>query len=63
MNHPLGALNWTNGETVAVKQIQLANIPKAEIAEMMVCAWHYPRGCFDPTALRRVKLICSRTSM
>ncbi|KAF8318953.1 kinase-like protein, partial [Clavulina sp. PMI_390] len=29
------ALNWTNGETVAVKQIQLASIPKAELGEIM----------------------------
>ncbi|KZV90279.1 hypothetical protein EXIGLDRAFT_837889 [Exidia glandulosa HHB12029] len=29
------ALNWTTGETVAVKQIQLSNIPKAELAEIM----------------------------
>lgn len=31
-----GALNFTNGETVAVKQIQLTNIPKAELADIMV---------------------------
>lgn len=31
-----GALNWTTGETVAVKQIQLANIPKADLGEIMV---------------------------
>lgn len=31
-----GALNFTNGETVAVKQIQLASIPKAELGEIMV---------------------------
>ncbi|CAO1633766.1 unnamed protein product [Sympodiomycopsis kandeliae] len=29
------ALNWTSGETVAVKQIQLANIPKSELGEIM----------------------------
>ncbi|KAF9517267.1 hypothetical protein BS47DRAFT_1483463 [Hydnum rufescens UP504] len=29
------ALNWTTGETVAVKQIQLANIPKAELGDIM----------------------------
>ncbi|SPO21335.1 related to MAPKK kinase [Ustilago trichophora] len=28
-------LNWMNGETVAVKQIQLGNIPKAELGEIM----------------------------
>ncbi len=32
----LGALNWTTGEAVAVKQIQLSSIPKAELAEIMV---------------------------
>jgi hypothetical protein len=31
-----GALNFTNGETVAVKQIQLTNIPKSEIGDIMV---------------------------
>ncbi|KAH8114562.1 hypothetical protein DFH11DRAFT_1689039 [Phellopilus nigrolimitatus] len=30
-----GALNWATGETVAVKEIQLANIPKAELGEIM----------------------------
>lgn len=29
-------LNWTTGETVAVKQIQLGNIPKSELGEIMV---------------------------
>ncbi|PWY97167.1 hypothetical protein BCV70DRAFT_71012 [Testicularia cyperi] len=28
-------LNWTTGETVAVKQIQLGNIPKSELGEIM----------------------------
>ncbi|KAK0564035.1 Protein kinase of the Mitotic Exit Network [Tilletia horrida] len=28
-------LNWTTGETVAVKQIKLANIPKSELSEIM----------------------------
>ncbi|KAG6853052.1 hypothetical protein C0991_007196 [Blastosporella zonata] len=30
-----GALNWATGETVAVKEIQLSNIPKAELGEIM----------------------------
>lgn len=35
----IGALNWATGETVAVKEIQLSNIPKAELGEIMVwCA-------------------------
>ncbi|KAK2465312.1 hypothetical protein APHAL10511_002666 [Amanita phalloides] len=29
------ALNWATGETVAVKEIQLTNIPKAELGEIM----------------------------
>ncbi|EJU03326.1 Pkinase-domain-containing protein [Dacryopinax primogenitus] len=29
------ALNWTTGETVAVKQISLANIPKTELSDIM----------------------------
>ena len=31
----VGALNWTTGETVAVKQIQLSNIPKGDLGEIM----------------------------
>ncbi|KAF8505364.1 hypothetical protein BU17DRAFT_101047 [Hysterangium stoloniferum] len=29
------ALNWTTGETVAVKQIQLSNIPRGELGDIM----------------------------
>ncbi|KAI6114307.1 hypothetical protein F5141DRAFT_1105796 [Pisolithus sp. B1] len=29
------ALNWATGETVAVKEIQLSNIPKGELAQIM----------------------------
>ncbi|KIM28334.1 hypothetical protein M408DRAFT_140026 [Serendipita vermifera MAFF 305830] len=29
------ALNWTTGETVAIKQIQLDNIPKGDLGEIM----------------------------
>jgi len=29
-------LNWATGETVAVKEIQLSNIPKGELGEIMV---------------------------
>jgi hypothetical protein len=32
----LGALKWSTGETVAIKEIQLSNIPKAELDEIMV---------------------------
>jgi hypothetical protein len=32
----VGALNWATGETVAVKEIQLSNIPKGELGEIMV---------------------------
>lgn len=31
-----GALNWATGETVAVKEIQLSNIPKSDLGEIMV---------------------------
>ncbi|ELU38194.1 STE/STE11/CDC15 protein kinase [Rhizoctonia solani AG-1 IA] len=31
-----GALNWTTGETVAVKQILLSDVPKSELGELMV---------------------------
>lgn len=30
-----GALNWATGETVAIKEIQLSNIPKSEIGQIM----------------------------
>ncbi|THH12926.1 hypothetical protein EW146_g7242 [Bondarzewia mesenterica] len=30
-----GALNWATGETVAVKEIQLSNIPKGELGQIM----------------------------
>ncbi|KAG8728376.1 hypothetical protein FRC11_011195, partial [Ceratobasidium sp. 423] len=29
------ALNWTTGETVAVKQILLSDVPKSELGELM----------------------------
>ena len=32
----VGALNWATGETVAIKEITLSNIPKAELGEIMV---------------------------
>ena len=31
-----GALNWATGETVAVKEITLSNIPKGELSQIMV---------------------------
>lgn len=34
----VGALKWATGETVAIKEIQLSNIPKSEIGQIMVCA-------------------------
>lgn len=33
------ALNWQTGETVAVKQIALGNIPPSELPEIMVRHW------------------------
>ena len=33
----IGALNWATGETVAIKEIQLSNIPKSEIGQIMAC--------------------------
>ena len=35
-----GALNWATGETVAIKEITLSNIPKAELGEIMVRRTH-----------------------
>ncbi|KAG6828575.1 hypothetical protein H0H92_007505 [Tricholoma furcatifolium] len=35
LNDYVRALNWATGETVAVKEIQLSNIPKAELGEIM----------------------------
>ena len=37
----LGALNWATGETVAIKEIQLGNIPKSEIGQIMVRSYLY----------------------
>ena len=34
--HCPGALNWTTGETVAIKQIQLSTIAKGDLGEIMV---------------------------
>ena len=31
------ALNWGTGETVAIKQVRLADLPKTELKSMMVC--------------------------
>lgn len=43
----VGALNWATGETVAIKEITLSNIPKSEIGQIMVrlSAWCSPHGC------------------
>lgn len=38
-----GALNWATGETVAIKEIQLSNIPKSEIGQIMVRHIHVRR--------------------
>lgn len=49
IKHPLaGALNWATGETVAVKEIQLSNIPKAELGEIMVCSFQQSSTCLVP---------------
>ena len=34
------ALNWSNGETVAIKQIKLADLPKNELNVIMVSLIH-----------------------
>ena len=36
------ALNWNNGETVAVKQIKLTDLPKSELRVIMVMPFHVP---------------------
>lgn len=48
----VGALNWATGETVAVKEIQLSNYPKAELGEIMV----RPLTFETPQTLTDVKL-------
>lgn len=35
------ALNMGTGETVAVKQIKLADLPKSELRVIMVSNWDY----------------------
>jgi hypothetical protein len=44
-----GAMNFETGETVAVKEIQLSNIPKGELPEIMVSitCLHCQRRCSD----------------
>lgn len=45
------ALNWNTGETVAVKQIRLADLPKSELRVIMVRIYdafprtHTQTGC------------------
>lgn len=36
------ALNWNTGETVAVKQIKLTDLPKSELRVIMVMLFHVP---------------------
>ncbi|VDB91802.1 unnamed protein product [Peniophora sp. CBMAI 1063] len=40
------ALNWATGETVAVKEIQLSNIPKNEIGQIMQLGDSLGKGAF-----------------
>ena len=40
------ALNWGNGETVAIKQVRLADLPKSELRVIMVGV-HELRGCAE----------------
>ena len=51
-----GALNWATGETVAVKEITLANIPKGEISQIMVgdrsLLHHRPDHLHDSPSVR-----------
>lgn len=35
------ALNWSTGQTVAIKQVRLADLPKAELRVIMVCGPWY----------------------
>ena len=46
-----GALNWTTGETVAVKQIQLASIPKADLSEIMASLGRLSGAAYAANAL------------
>lgn len=55
----IGALNWATGETVAVKEIQLSNIPKAELGEIMVSDPN--GGCLAISYSASPRLIYSRT--
>lgn len=47
-----GALNWATGETVAVKEITLSNIPKSELGEIMVRG---PYNLFESCSSRAVR--------
>ena len=46
---------------MAIKEIQLSNIPKSEIGQIMVCALYTCGGMLDVDAARSPRLICSRT--
>ena len=57
---PTGALNMATGETVAVKEIQLSNIPKAELPEIQVALSSHYREIITERTIAYVsqRLIC-----
>lgn len=58
------ALNWTTGETVAVKQIQLSDIPKSQLGEIMVSFQRFVSSNLTPSQseidlLKNLHVSCS----
>ena len=58
----VGALNWATGETVAVKEIQLSNIPKGELGQIMVLRIPLVASALFLTLCHSQRSTCSRIS-
>lgn len=52
------ALNWGTGETVAVKQVRLADLPKSELRVIMVCQLSIAKGlsCLNANILLQLEI-------
>jgi hypothetical protein len=60
------ALNWGTGETVAIKQVKLVDLPKGQSRAIMVSLHPEPHdylGTQGLTCISRWKLICSKISI
>jgi hypothetical protein len=60
------ALNWGTGETVAIKQVKLVDLPKGQSRAIMVSLHPEPHDYLETQALTcisRWKSICSKISI